>query len=141
MLYNSLDGNSDQWTCAINGPGSYEGDLYWLECADIASATTMSNTFDPEDDDAVRQVNYSSTNQFASKIGQVEIAQQTLTLQGTIEHSSNSKLPTMKQSHSQLELQQTVKSHPSSTKGEVRIRRPGPPEIKSAKRSVSLQRE
>ena len=68
MLYNNLDGDSDQWTCAINGPGSYEGDMYWLECADIASATTMSNTFDPEDEQAVRSVNYSTTNQFGGDV-------------------------------------------------------------------------
>jgi hypothetical protein len=111
---------------------AYQHNSSSLTYPDLPLGSIPQRTIEHED---------SSTNQFASKIGQVEIAQQTLTLQGTIEHSSNSKLPTMKQSHSQLELQQTVKSHPSSTKGEVRIRRPGPPEIKSAKRSVSLQRE
>jgi hypothetical protein len=43
MLETALASNNDPFTCLVADPGFYEGDRYWMECADIASATTLSN--------------------------------------------------------------------------------------------------
>ena len=70
MLETALAPKNDPYTCTIAGPGSYESELYWMECADIASSTTLSNSIVRATNNtegglgAIAELNYSATNRF-----------------------------------------------------------------------------
>ena len=66
--------SNDEYTCVLDGPGDYEDNVYWLECADIASSSTLSNglysTPLTQSDGSITQVshlNYSSVNHFGGE--------------------------------------------------------------------------
>lgn len=35
--------SNDEYTCVLDNPGDYEDNVYWLECADLASSSTLTN--------------------------------------------------------------------------------------------------
>lgn len=73
MLATALSSSNDPFTCQINDPGNFEDHRYWMECADIASATTLSEAISPvavnSSDPYIGsleniELNYSSVNRF-----------------------------------------------------------------------------
>lgn len=73
MLETALAPKNDPYTCTIAGPGSYGSELYWMECADIASSTTLSNSIVRAANNTqgglgtITELNYSATNRFGGE--------------------------------------------------------------------------
>lgn len=43
MLNTVAADSNDEYTCVLDSKGDYEDNVYWLECADMASSSTLTN--------------------------------------------------------------------------------------------------
>ena len=66
--------SNDEYTCTLDRPGDFEDNVYWLECADIAASSTLSNGLYTapltQADGSVTQVsqlNYTGVNHFGGE--------------------------------------------------------------------------
>lgn len=75
MLDTVASDSNNEYTCTLDSPGDYEDNVYWLECADMASSSTLTNAFfqapvldgngDPVTDDTGKVVSYNEFNRSA----------------------------------------------------------------------------